>query len=191
MPATTLRARPSVLLATWLSVPRCIRSQSQQRATAMSLIPDCSQGSRERVDLEHFLSIGSLVEVKWLKTIAVFWFLAVWLAASNHCRLEQVPGLNFLSCCEQGDGVPGQDSDCQTDGCAAVEGGFYKAGDRQPALSPPVTVLAISLAPSLDECRQVTPSCFRVSAFPPPELPVTWQFSFRAAASPRAPSLVS
>jgi hypothetical protein len=129
--------------------------------------------------------------VKWLKTIVVFSLLVTWLAASNHCRLEQIPGLSFLSCCEEGDGVPGQDSDCQTDGCAAVENGLYKTGDQQPSLLPPVTVLVDCLPPSLDEYQKSAPSRFGFAGFTPPGLAVTWQFSFRAAAPPRAPSFVS
>jgi hypothetical protein len=130
------------------------------------------------------------VRVKWLKTVAVFGFMACWLAASNHCRLELVPGLSFLACCEQGDGAPLQDKDCETDGCAAVEGAFYKNEDPQPPVSAPPLVALTTLLPLLS--GEPSPvGCPINSDTIPLELPVTWQFSFRAAAPPRAPSLVS
>jgi len=131
------------------------------------------------------------VRVKWLKRVAVFVFLAIWLAASNHCRLEFIPGLNFLACCEQGDGVPTQDKDCETDGCATVESGFYKMEEGQASMSAPPLV-AVTLLPSLFRV-QVAPASANPGtlAATPLELPVTWQFSYRAAAPPRAPSLVS
>lgn len=130
-----------------------------------------------------------LVRVKWPKTVAVLTLLAFWLAASNHCRLESIPGLSFLGCCEQGDGVPGQDSDCQTDGCAAVESGFYKMEDGQASTSAPPLVPLTLLRPLLSV--QVPPAFIVTLDVVPPELPVTWQFSFRTAAPPRAPSFVS
>lgn len=130
-----------------------------------------------------------LVRVKWLKTVAVFGFLAIWLVAINHCRLELIPGLSFLACCEQGDGVPGQDKDCEADGCAAVESGFYKMEDGQASVSaPPLATLTLLLSLLL---VQVPPATAVTPDLVPPELAVMWQFFFRAAASPRAPSLVS
>ena len=135
------------------------------------------------------MPIRILKRVKWPRTVAVFGLLAFWLAASNHCRLELIPGLSFLACCEQGDGVPGQDSDCQTDGCAAVESGFYKMEDGQASMSAPPLVPQTLLLPLLSV--QVPPAFTVTLEVVPPELPVTWQFSFRAAAPPRAPSFVS
>jgi hypothetical protein len=142
------------------------------------------------VQVDQFLSIRIVVRVKWLKTVAVFGFLAFWLVASNHCRLELVPGLDFLAC--QEDGTPLPEKSCETDGCAAVESGFYKMEDAQTALSAPslapllsLTLLVPRLLVRLPPVSRVTPDSV------PPELPVTWQFSSRAVAPPRAPSLVS
>lgn len=119
-------------------------------------------------------------------TLAAFWLLAI-----NHCKLEQIPGLSFLVCCDHADAAPHQDNDCDTDGCSAVEGGLYKSEETQPGISMPVFGLAVSLVPSLDEHAQALFSLPHFSALASPELAVTWQFSFRAAAPPRAPSLVS
>jgi hypothetical protein len=128
--------------------------------------------------------------VKWLKTVAVFGFLAFWLVASNHCRLELIPGLSFLAC--QDDGTPLPEKGCESDGCAAVESGFYKTEEAQTAVAAPpfvplptMTLLVPPLALLVSPVSSVTPDSV------PPELPVTWQFSSRAVAQPRAPSLVS
>ena len=119
-------------------------------------------------------------------TLAAFWLLAI-----NHCKLEQIPGLSFLSCCEQDEGAPAKDKDCETDGCAAVESGFYKTEDGQLSVSAPSLVLLTFWLP-LPSVQLLPASTSHVKLeATPPELPVTWQFSHRAAAPPRAPTLVS
>ena len=125
--------------------------------------------------------------VKWLKTITVVGLLGLWLAAINHCRLEQIPILSFLSC----NGEASQDDDCQTDGCAQVENGLYKTENNHIRVSTPAFTLVNFLALSAESlvCDQTSPS--RDLEFAPPEIPVGWQFSFRAAAPPRAPSILS
>jgi len=111
----------------------------------------------------------------------------MWLVATNHCRLEVIPCLSFFACCQQEDGVPAPADDCDTDGCATVESGFYKLEDAQ-ALLPPM-VPAILPTPRLTvELPALTTILFDAS---PPELPGTWQFSTRSAAPPRAPSIDS
>lgn len=52
--------------------------------------------------------------------------LAIWLPATQHCQLENLPGLGFLQCA--GD-TPGE-SDCQGDACDVVERGMYKVPDN-------------------------------------------------------------
>ena len=119
-------------------------------------------------------------------TLAAFWLLAI-----NHCKLEQIPGLSFLVCCDHEDAAPHQDNDCDTDGCAAVEEGFYKLEDSPPSVPAPVFIPMVSPVPALDGHARLRFARSDFSTTAPPELPVTWQFSFRAAAPPRAPSLVS
>jgi hypothetical protein len=144
-----------------------------------------------QIKFERISAVGILGNVKWLKTVAVFVLLAGWLAASNHCRLELIPGLSFMACCEQGDGVPAQDRDCENDGCATVEGSFYKMEDGQPPVSAPPLAALTLLLPLLSVQVSPTPASHVTPDSLPPELQVRWQFSFRAAAPPRAPSLVS
>jgi hypothetical protein len=131
-----------------------------------------------------------LVTVRWLKFIAVVGLLGLWLAAVNHCRLEQIPALGFLSCCEEGGNS--QDDDCQTDGCASLEDGLYKTENNQVQIVTPVFVLIEFPAlqgKSVDGSDESGRSV--LLNFAPPEFPTSWQFFLRAAAPPRAPSLAS
>lgn len=128
--------------------------------------------------------------MKWLKFITVAGFLGLWLAATNHCRLEQIPALGFLSCCEDGGNT--QDDDCQADGCASLEDGLYKTENNQAQVVTPVFVLVEfpALHGKSLECSDESGRCVLLNSAPL-ELPRTWQFSLRAAAPPRAPSLAS
>lgn len=112
--------------------------------------------------------------------------LALWLPVTNHCRLESVPGLEFLRCATA---VP-TGSDCDGDGCDVVEDGFYKVEEANVVAVQPLCVPVFHLAPLIDHSPPEI-SNYLLSAATPPELGNTWQFSCRAAAPPRAPSLAS
>jgi hypothetical protein len=104
-----------------------------------------------------------------------------------HCKLETIPGLEFLRCPSDTDAS----SDCQGDGCETVESALYKVPDHQNITPEPVldTVVLPSLLEREDPpCEN--PPCWLVTSAPP-ELPKVWQFSFRTALPPRAPSIVS
>ena len=138
--------------------------------------------------------MGNVADVNRLKTILVMAVLAFWLPATNHCRLELIPGLEFLDCCnhsEDGQASNQHENECENDLCAQVEDGLYKAESTHIHVqAPPISLPGI--LPALMEQIPVTdrPGRF-LPATSPPELPKTWQFSFRAAAPPRAPTLVS
>jgi len=130
--------------------------------------------------------------VKRLRTIAAFALAVFWLPVSVHCQLEELPGLEFLSCCAHEDAAaPHEDDDCAADACAVVESGLYKTEERQ--VSPP----APELMPSAFQFSPLagTPVGseiqIRSPGAAPPELPRIWQFSLRTAAPPRAPSPAS
>jgi hypothetical protein len=129
--------------------------------------------------------------VKLLRTIAIFGFMAFWLAASNHCRLENVPGLNFFVCCDHDDTGPHEDDDCATDNCASIEGNFYKSEDGPATLSVPSAIL-LTTFPAPPPAESATKN-FHQAPGPavPPDLPKSWQFSHRTAIPVRAPSTAS
>ncbi len=117
--------------------------------------------------------------------------VAIWLPATNHCRLEQIPGLSFLACCDHEDSAPHQDNDCETDNCAAVEEGLYKTEDCQITIRAPVfdrSFISACLAEIPSQERQPVVNLLTTATR---TLPTSWQFHFRAAAPPRAPSIAS
>jgi len=116
------------------------------------------------------------------------------VAAGSHCRLEVLPGLEFLSCRQhpEGEKTPAHhEKECGDDGCATIELGFYKQAKPQSTPVKPLLALVVWLVPLPDNCP-ASASDFLVNASSsPPELARFWQFFQRTALPPRAPSFVS
>lgn len=114
--------------------------------------------------------------------------LAVWLPATQHCRLENVPGLGFLHCESDSPG----DSDCKGDSCDAVEHGAYKVPDNADLEVLPI-LAPVPLEPVLVVNEEpVSLSHPLALVFAVPEIsPESWQ-SFSTLALPiRGPSFSS
>jgi hypothetical protein len=121
-------------------------------------------------------------------------FATLWVAAGSHCRLEAIPGFDFLSCCQHSDTEKDpahHENECGTDGCAAVESGLYKLSKPQQAPLKPVLVTVPWLVPLVVSCDAPTVSSARSGVFAPSELARSWHFYQRAALLPRAPSRAS
>jgi len=131
-----------------------------------------------------------LTLVKSLRTLLTLLLVALWPLATSHCDLEQLPGLEFLACAD-GAAATHAESDCATDTCASVESGCYKTEDAQQLVPTPPLVpadLLTTVLPSTVEPAVASKVIFETA---PPGLSQVWQFSFRTALLPRAPSLVS
>ncbi len=138
-----------------------------------------------------------------LRSILVMATLAFWLAGANHCRLEQLPGMEFLACtadagedacAESSDCAGHEDEGCADDSCAAVEGAIYKTASVRLEIAAPHESSGIPpqfLLASLQPIIAFAPSAATPTDVAPPELSRLWQFSLRAAAPPRAPSFIS
>ncbi len=114
----------------------------------------------------------------------------LWLPMTSHCNLEHLRGLEFLACCNHEDTAPHQDKDCETDVCASVESGNYKTEER--AVTVPTQSLVATISALLLTAAPAIPSTSVIAiSSVPAELPQRWQFAFRTAAPPRAPSFVS
>ena len=106
--------------------------------------------------------------------------LALWLPATLHCALEQAGLLPEATACSD---------KCIADNCGQFEDGLYaksasialKAPTFFPLLCLPAPATEVIFVPSIAPERM---SC-------PPELSGHWQFVFRAAPLPGAPSLAS
>lgn len=126
----------------------------------------------------------------WFSRLMAVCLAVLWLPMASHCDLEHLPGLEFLACGTSVEAASHQQSDCQTDGCASVESGFYKTEERAveapaPLVAAVIPALLLSVPAENDFLSVV------VASSVPDELPQRWQFVFRTAAPPRAPSFVS
>jgi hypothetical protein len=140
---------------------------------------------------ERFCSGASLSTVHWFKTLGLLTLLALWLPATNHCRLEQLPGLRFLACCDHEDATASHHDDCRTDDCAAVESGLYKTVSGRIQAPVPVLLTTSLLTVFLEEIPAPPACCLTGSPVVSPPDSGGWQFSFRTALPPRAPSFAS
>lgn len=116
--------------------------------------------------------------------------LVLYGLAMSHCTLEQVRGFEFLACCDHQSSAPHQDNDCEQDACSVVESGFYKASDHQD-VTPGALLLLSSLLLEPQTSALDESSNLEICGSAPAELPHIWQFCFRTALSPRAPSFAS
>ena len=98
--------------------------------------------------------------------------------------LESVSGLDFLKCA--GASVPADNGHCDEDGCAQVESGNYKVSDTHSDFAlPDFPALLITLA--VGPASEATAAVIQA----PPEILSGWQFTYRTALPPRAPSIIS
>jgi hypothetical protein len=118
------------------------------------------------------------------------------VVAGFHCRLEILPGLEFLSCCQHSEGEKSplhHEKDCTDDGCASIEFGFYNLETLQ--VTPAMPALALvdwaSALPEREPASSFDHVLLNNSSASLPELPRIWRFSQRTALPPRAPSFVS
>jgi hypothetical protein len=136
----------------------------------------------------------SITVVRSLKNILFVLAAFAWLPMTSHCRLEAVPGFEFLACVSEntchGESKP-QQSVPEQSGCCSVEKTHYKSDQLRITLPTP-EMLAIAATP-LGDLASALPAeaCVGILNTGPPELPATWQFSFRTALPARAPSIVS
>jgi len=129
--------------------------------------------------------------VRFLKNIFVVLVAVVWLPLTMHCQLEPLPGLEFLICQPDRDSQGKQSSDCGNTGCCSAEKSHYKTEQHRRTLQPP-NLLQLSFAPVLDLANALSDAAsFEAFSVAPPEFPKRWQFVFRTASPPRAPSLAS
>jgi hypothetical protein len=125
--------------------------------------------------------------VSKLKKVMAVVALALWGLATMHCDLEHVPGLKFLAWCHSPDAAAKQTSD---DGCCVVESALYKVEQHEVVVPMPVLALSL-LLPAWEMTSALSePQPVRLD-FSPAELPRLWQFFYRTALPPRAPSSIA
>jgi hypothetical protein len=127
--------------------------------------------------------------VKWLHSVVAVVLLALWLPATRCCTLEGAGVSGFADCCidEGTDSQPEQP--CDGDTCCQLEKGIYKLEQVSIGISAPEISVPGDLVNALMADHDVSIASAPSSS--PPDLPVSWQFSYRAALPARAPSIAS
>lgn len=129
--------------------------------------------------------------MKSFRTLLTLLLVTLWPLVTSHCSLEKLPGLEFLACADEAATSAHQEDACEKDGCASIESGFYKTEDGQQVVPTPSLIPSAFLTAILTEAAQPATATGILFNSAPPELPKVWQFSFRTALSPRAPSFIS
>lgn len=122
--------------------------------------------------------------MKRLHQIVGLVLLVLWVPVTSHCMLEDVRGLEFLKCAPV---TPEGDNHCDADACSQLESPSYRISQADVDVAPPIfAVVSVILTAE----RPVDEGAIALIKNPP-EFLSTWQFSFRTALPPRAPSFVS
>ena len=132
--------------------------------------------------------LDTFASVNWLHRIVAMLMLALWMPAASLCLDECAGIVERGDCCADESSGPANAAEHP---CCFLASGHYKSPDDRPQVSAPV-MLATAQLPSLISFSPPAEDLVLPSlASCPPDLPVTWQFSFRTALPPRAPSVAS
>jgi hypothetical protein len=135
--------------------------------------------------LEDFAEEALLVvSLNRLKTIIAAVLLGLWIPAGSVCLIENAGLLaKNAGCCD--------DQSSKTPPCCALASATYKMDENAPTKALSLAQIFVSIdSANLESSR---PQFFRAAecGVSPPELSTSWQFSFRTALAPRAPSSAS
>lgn len=120
------------------------------------------------------------------RAILSFALALLWLGLPVHCQLEAVAASGVVTCCIESDCAPQRDAGCAEDFCGSLESETYfpqksQTFAKEPVLQPINFALeAIALKPEAPSGSAISDGV--------PMLTCSWQFVFRTAAPPRAPS---
>ena len=190
------RQRPSLRtsVSSWRRAPAAAAIAPNIPAPAMSDRARHGLPSVEPTDNTACSPQPWLANVRGLRRIKPFLMLVLallWVPLTSHCRIESVPGFEFLRCSANDHGSSQGTDACEQNGCCAIEDANYQA-PRQQEITPIVVVATLRTA-MFDPLEQSPPAPVSVGILPapPPELPTCWLFSLRTALPVRAPSLAS
>jgi hypothetical protein len=145
----------------------------------------------EKKSIERERILRHPLIVRTLRRVMVLLLALAWVPLMSHCKLESVPGLEFLACLAEGDSHDEQSSDCEDTECCSAEKSLYKTEKSHLVLSPP-DLLPLSSAPVLDLANALPDEAsVGMLTAAPPELTKAWNFISRTASPPRAPSFAS
>lgn len=126
-----------------------------------------------------------------IKAVVALMLALVWLPAASCCLIDVSGLLDKQDCCseEHSHSVPGP-GNCDKP-CGVLASATYLPQQDKLVIVAPLGVPLFDVAFSLVELQWLAGVGRDLPATAPPELAGHWQFSFRTALSPRAPSFVS
>lgn len=147
-------------------------------------------GGNNRVEPSWRINIIS--SVRALKTFFVLLLLGTWFPCTVRCSMEMMASVEPLACCDNSkvgndsSQTPASSEQCV---CTWMRSGGYAFQKCAPLNAPEDVLLLFTLSPHIEESP--TDPALPKFVFSPPELSTSWQFYFRTASPPRAPSIAS
>lgn len=135
--------------------------------------------------IESSLTMGIVAQMKCLRSLVAMVMLLVWLPAQGHCLLERTGWIWGDDCCSETE----SNAPCSAKPCCNLDSPTYKLSNHRATFVVPDPI-EVFLPPVVDQTA-VLLAHTRFPTVGPPELPVRWQFVYRAALPVRAPSLAS
>ena len=141
--------------------------------------------------MNKWRSSGIYWGVRTLRTVLVALLALAWVPLTSHCRIEGLPGFEFLRCSSDVQTSNEGGDPCSEGECCAVESAMYQSLRLEKIT--PVVIVAILPAEDFGVVEQSLPDevSLGILTAAPPDLPKPWQFSLRTALPVRAPSLAS
>lgn len=136
-------------------------------------------------------SRGIALTVQRIKTVVAVLLALVWLPAVSCCLIDASGLLGKQDCCSKEHSHPTSGPGNCDKPCGALASASYLPQQSQLLLIAPIGVPLFDCAFSLIEIHRPAGVGRAFPATAPPELAGHWQFSFRTALAPRAPSFAS
>jgi hypothetical protein len=145
----------------------------------------------EHLALPHSCRRGIAFLVQRIKAAVALVLALVWLPAASCCLIDASGLLGKPDCCSNNHSKPvSVPGNCDKP-CAALASATFLPQQAQPVIFAPDSVWLFTLNDCLPEIQRPAGANRDLPATAPPEVAGHWQFSFRTALAPRAPSLAS
>src|SRR3569833_1371875 len=115
--------------------------------------------------------------------------MALWLSCMVHCGTAKLVGSGLIACCGEVSNDCGQTPVSGHCVCDLTKSGVFLATQHSVTAPPAAGVEVFNLFSNLEARHSEELPAKLISS--PPDLPTCWQFVFRTASPPRAPSFVS
>lgn len=134
---------------------------------------------------------GIASAVQRIKTVVAVLLALVWLPAVSCCLIDASGLLGKQDCCSKEHSHPASGPGNCDQPCGVLASASYLPQQSQLLVVAPIGVPLLDTAFPLIEIHRPAGVGRELPSTAPPELAGHWQFSFRTALAPRAPSFAS